>query len=77
MFFLTSNLNGKTDKAKARLGTVVPRGPRTARTHLILNISPDALHELVTTKATVVDFLTVDVRRTDVDGRPISNDLVS
>ncbi|KAH9993590.1 hypothetical protein BJV77DRAFT_919149, partial [Russula vinacea] len=30
-------------------------------------ISPDALHELVTTKATIVDFITVDVRRTDVD----------
>jgi len=36
------------------------------------NISPDALHELVTTKAPVVDFIVVDVRRTDVDVRPIS-----
>jgi hypothetical protein len=35
------------------------------------NISPDELHELVTTKAPVVDFIVVDVRRTDVDVRPI------
>lgn len=34
-------------------------------------ISPEALHELVTTKAPVVDFLVIDVRRTDVDVRPI------
>jgi hypothetical protein len=33
-------------------------------------MSLDALHELVTTKAPVVDFIVVDVRRTDVDVRP-------
>jgi hypothetical protein len=36
------------------------------------SMSPDALHELVTTKAPVVDFIVVDVRRTDVDVRSIS-----
>jgi arsenical-resistance protein 2 len=31
--------------------------------------SPDALYELITTKAAAVDFVIVDVRRTDVDVR--------
>lgn len=32
-------------------------------------MSPDALYELITTKAAAVDFVIVDVRRTDVDVR--------
>jgi hypothetical protein len=40
------------------------------------SISPDALHELVTTKAPVVDFIVVDVRRTGVDVRPMFKDPV-
>jgi hypothetical protein len=32
-------------------------------------MSPDALHELMTTKAAGADFIVVDVRRTDVDVR--------
>jgi len=31
------------------------------------NMSPDALYELITTKAAATDFIIVDVRRTDVD----------
>ncbi len=38
-------------------------------------MSPDGLHELVTTKAPAVDFVIVDVRRTDVDVRTISRSL--
>ena len=37
-----------------------------------LSMSPDALHELLTTKSAAVDFIVVDVRRTDVDVRPFS-----
>ncbi|KAN0131784.1 hypothetical protein V8E53_010312 [Lactarius tabidus] len=32
-----------------------------------LSMSPDALHELLTTKSATVDFIVVDVRRTDID----------
>jgi hypothetical protein len=32
-------------------------------------MSPDALYELITTKAATVDFIIIDVRRTDVDVR--------
>ncbi|KAH9018151.1 hypothetical protein EDB85DRAFT_2013380 [Lactarius pseudohatsudake] len=32
-----------------------------------LRMSPDALHELLTTKSAAVDFVVVDVRRTDID----------
>ena len=35
------------------------------------NISTDGLHELVATKAPTVDFIIVDVRRTDVDVRTV------
>jgi hypothetical protein len=37
------------------------------------NISTDGLHELVTTKEPTVDFIIVDVRRTDVDVRTIQD----
>jgi hypothetical protein len=37
------------------------------------NISTDGLHELVATKAPVVDFIIVDVRRTDVDVRTLQD----
>ena len=37
------------------------------------NISTDGLHELVTTKGPAVDFIIVDVRRTDVDVRTIQD----
>lgn len=37
------------------------------------NISTDELHELVVTKAPAVDFIIVDVRRTDVDVRTIQD----
>ncbi|KAH9173046.1 Rhodanese-like domain-containing protein [Lactarius sanguifluus] len=32
-----------------------------------LRMSPEALHELLTTKSAAVDFVVVDVRRTDID----------
>ena len=35
-------------------------------------MSPDELHELLTAKSPTVDFIIVDVRRTDVDVRPFS-----
>ena len=37
------------------------------------NISTDGLHELVATQAPAVDFIIVDVRRTDVDASTIRN----
>jgi hypothetical protein len=37
------------------------------------NISTDGLHELVASKAPAVDFIIVDVRRTDVDVRTIQD----
>jgi hypothetical protein len=37
------------------------------------NISTDGLHELVATKAPAVDFIIVDVRRTDVDVRTVQD----
>ena len=37
-----------------------------------LSMSPDELHDLLTTKSPTVDFIVVDVRRTDVDVRPFS-----
>jgi len=39
------------------------------------NISIDGLHELITTKVPAVDFIIVDVRRTDVDVRTIHDTL--
>jgi hypothetical protein len=35
-------------------------------------MSLDALYGLISTKATTVDFIVVDVRRTDVDVRSVS-----
>jgi arsenical-resistance protein 2 len=37
-----------------------------------LSMSPDALYELLTTKSATVDFIIVDVRRTDIDVRQFS-----
>jgi hypothetical protein len=37
-----------------------------------LIMSSDTLHELLTTKSAAVDFIVVDVRRTDTDVRPFS-----
>ena len=36
----------------------------------LLGMSPDALHELLTTKSAAIDFIVVDVRRTDIEVLP-------